>query len=136
MQSNPCFRCFLPASGADGQNPVMLFFPEYNWFAMNLEAGGIGNFLSFLGMLVLSLTGVNDILHHMGVHLINSVTGLSFTAPIGMTFFVSCNAIVVSMEYVDTETALMNERRQSETLATENAALESTNRLEQRKKRL
>lgn len=96
---------------------------------LNLKAGGVGNFLSFFGILILCLTAVNDILYYRGIWIIDPVAGHYFLTPVGMTFFVFCNALVVSVEYVDTETALMDERRQSDALTESNAALDRINRM-------
>jgi signal transduction histidine kinase len=71
--------------------------------AMALCEKTIQNALSFIGILVVGLFGLNDILYYRGVAWTLRIGGHYFMTPIGMAFFVFCFALVLSIEYAETE---------------------------------
>jgi signal transduction histidine kinase len=79
--------------------------------------------------LVLGLLGSNDILYYRGIVLIPPISGHFFFTPIGMIFFMFCYAMVLSIEYAETELAMLNAREAEQVLAAENAALDRLNLL-------
>jgi signal transduction histidine kinase len=97
--------------------------------AVAFKGGSMKNWLSFSGVLVLGLLGSNDILYYRGIVLIPPISGQFFFTPFGMVFFVFCYAMVLSIEYAETELAMQNAREAEQILAAENAALDRLNLL-------
>ncbi|MCL2124801.1 MAG: winged helix-turn-helix domain-containing protein [Oscillospiraceae bacterium] len=87
-----------------------------------LSRKNIQNVLSFVGLLVIGLFGLNDILMRFGLKLFGLISGQGFTAPLGMLFFVFCYTLVISLEYAETE-------RRENKLATEQMTQENMNQL-------
>ena len=87
-----------------------------------LSRKNIQNVLSFVGLLVTGLFGLNDILMRFGLKLLGLISGQGFTAPLGMLFFVFCYTLVISLEYAETE-------RRENKLAAESLVLERINLL-------
>lgn len=71
--------------------------------AMQLRQRKLQNTLAFTGMLLVCLFGANDILYKSGIMFLGPISGQSFTTPIAMMFFVFCYALVVALEYAETE---------------------------------
>ncbi len=91
-------------------------------FAMSLREGKLSNILGFAGVLVLGLFTVNDIFEFRLATRIFSLPGQLYTAPVGMVFFVFCYALLIAVEYAETQ-------RNEQKLTLENASLERLNRL-------
>jgi hypothetical protein len=71
--------------------------------AVSLRRGGMKHLLAFLGVLAIGATGISDIIFYRGVELGTRFLGQYFVTPIGMVFFIFCYALVVSLEYAETE---------------------------------
>lgn len=87
------------------------------------------NSLAFLGILVVSLFGVNDILGTNQVTFLGHIANQFFTTPIAMLFFVFCYGLVLSLEYAETERVMLLARESERSLAADNAALNRLGRL-------
>ncbi len=74
--------------------------------AWQARDGQLRHLLSFTGIFVLFLFGVNDILFHNNILFIGPVAGQIFTAPLGMLFFIVCYALTISAELRDSEEAI------------------------------
>jgi signal transduction histidine kinase len=85
--------------------------------------------LSFVGVFAVGLLGLNDILYYRGIQLIGPIGGKFYGAPLGMAFFVFCFSLALSIEYAETETAMLDARDKERALTAENAALDRTNRM-------
>lgn len=96
---------------------------------MALRKGTLKHWLSFAGVLVLGLLGTNDILYYRGIILVPPIAGQFFMAPAGMVFFVFCYALVLSVEYAETERAMLDAQVKEQALVAENATLDRINRL-------
>lgn len=97
--------------------------------ALQLKTGKLINWVSFIGILVLGVLGANDILYYRGFVLIPPISGQFFMTPIGMVFFVFCYALVLSIEYAETERSMIASKEREQCLATENATLDRMNHL-------
>jgi signal transduction histidine kinase len=97
--------------------------------AISLRGGGMKHLLAFLGTLAVALPGLLDILHYRGIELFDRFAGQYFIAPIGMMFFVFCYALVLSIEYAETERAWLAARDSERRLAAENAMLDSLSQI-------
>ena len=73
--------------------------------AISLRGGGMKHLLAFLGTLAVALPGLADMLYYRGIETVARMEGLYFITPIGMMFFVFCYALVLSIEYAETERA-------------------------------
>lgn len=80
--------------------------------AMQLKERKPQNTLAFAGMLLVCLFGVNDILYTNHVSFLGNIAGQFFTTPIAMCFFVFCYALVVALEYAETERRMKEAQRQ------------------------
>jgi signal transduction histidine kinase len=98
-------------------------------FAMTLKDGGMKKLLGFLGVSLLCIFAINDLFYYRGVTFIGLFGGQIFTTPVGMLFFTFCYALIVSMEYAETERAMMEARENEHRLAGERAVLERLNML-------
>lgn len=85
--------------------------------ALNLRVRKMQNILSFLGIIVVALLGVNDILLSFGIQFLGYVGGQAFGAPFGMIFFVFCYTLVIAVEYAETEVEAQNYALQNAALA-------------------
>ena len=65
---------------------------------VSLKEKKIQNLLSFLGIAVVSVLGLNDILLHFDVTWLGYVGGQAFGAPFGMMFLTFCYTLVLSVE--------------------------------------
>jgi signal transduction histidine kinase len=108
---------------------VGMIFYILTRLAMALRGKTIQGALSFAGMLVICLFGLNDILYYRGVGWALQFGGRYFMTPIGMAFFVFCFALVLSIEYAETEAAMIDAREKEHILTAENAALDRVNLL-------
>ncbi|MDR3365308.1 MAG: sensor histidine kinase [Clostridiales Family XIII bacterium] len=97
--------------------------------ALRLKGGGAKARLSFAGILALGLLGANDVLYYRGIEAIPPLAGQFFMTPIGMVFFVFCYALVLSVEYAETERAMQEAMEKEQALAAENAAIGRVNLL-------
>jgi signal transduction histidine kinase len=96
---------------------------------MQLKERKTQNTLAFAGMLVICLLGLFDLLFRNRIFILSRIAGQEFATPIAMCFFVFCYAMVVALEYADTERSLSDERRQVESLSVSNAALDRISRM-------
>lgn len=96
---------------------------------ISLHGGGMKHLLAFLGTLAVALPGLADMLYYRGVVLFDRFTGQYFITPIGMMFFVFCYAMVLSIEYAETERAWFASRDSERRLAAENAMLDSLSQM-------
>jgi signal transduction histidine kinase len=96
---------------------------------MALRDKTIQTALSFTGVFIIGLFGLNDILHYRGIHLIRLEGGMFFSTPIGMAFFVFCFSLVLSIEHAETEAAMLDAKLKAHSLAAENSALDRMNRM-------
>jgi DNA-binding CsgD family transcriptional regulator len=80
--------------------------------AMQLKERKTQNTLAFVGMALVCLLGVNDLLYTNGVAFLGNIAGQFFTTPIAMCFFVFCYALVVALDYADTERRMKEAQRQ------------------------
>jgi signal transduction histidine kinase len=97
--------------------------------AIALRGGGMKHLLAFLGTLAVALPGLFDMLYYRGIALFDGFTGQYFITPIGMMFFVFCYALVLAIEYAETERAMLAARDSERRLASENAMLDSLSRM-------
>ncbi|MDL2214492.1 LuxR C-terminal-related transcriptional regulator [Clostridia bacterium OttesenSCG-928-O13] len=79
---------------------------------MQLKQRKLQNMLAFVGMLLVCLFGINDILYKSGIVFFGPIAGQWFTTPIAMLFFVCCYALVVALEYAESEQREKEARRQ------------------------
>jgi DNA-binding CsgD family transcriptional regulator len=70
------------------------------------------NTLAFVGVALVCLFGVNDLLYTNGVVFLGNIAGQFFTTPIAMCSFVFCYALVVALDYADTERRMKEAQRQ------------------------
>jgi len=76
------------------------------------------NLLGFVGLLVLCLLGANDMLYHQKLlSALRMLTGWPFAAPVfttqpGMLFFTLCYAMIVSLDFAETQRQMEEARRQ------------------------
>jgi signal transduction histidine kinase len=73
------------------------------------------NLLGFAGMFVLTLFAVNDMIGRYTVLNTPFQYNLSFTAPVGMVFFMLCYAMALALDYAETERRAME--TEAETVA-------------------
>ncbi|MDR3070138.1 MAG: sensor histidine kinase, partial [Propionibacteriaceae bacterium] len=97
--------------------------------AMALRRGKLQIWLSFAGVLVLGLLGMNDMLYFRGIMSIAPIAGQFFMTPIGMVFFVCCYSMVLSIEYAQIEREMLDAREKQQQLAAENTTLDRVNRM-------
>jgi signal transduction histidine kinase len=90
--------------------------------AASLRGGNAKNLLAFLGVLATGAAGLSDIIFYRGVEIGARFLGQYFVTPIGLVFFIFCYALVVSLEYAETE-------RREQQLAAENASLDRMDKL-------
>ena len=97
--------------------------------AMGLRGGQLPNVLAFVGMLVICLLGIHDILYYRNLLVLPTLSGIYFTTPFGMVFFVFCYSLVLSLEYDRTERAVADARQREVAYIQENALLDQQNRM-------
>ena len=90
-------------------------------FIMSIKSGRIPVLLGLAGVLVLGLTGINDILETRTVASLFTIAGQLFTVPVGMVFFVFCYSLIIAIENAETQ-------RREEALTERNAMLDGLNR--------
>jgi len=81
--------------------------------------------LAFVGLLVITVFTVNDVLRYIKIPGFEGfdgfilTMGLVFTAPIGMVFFVFCYALLLALNYADTEREVLQANAENAALASE-----------------
>lgn len=113
--------------GFDGISLVMIGYVMVR-LGMALREKKPQNVIAFVGILFICLLGINDILYTKGVVWLGALGGQSFTTPIAMAFFVFCFAVVLSLEYAETERAMV--LAQQQVLEAEARYLEAVGRLQ------
>ncbi|MDR1603277.1 MAG: sensor histidine kinase [Gracilibacteraceae bacterium] len=87
------------------------------------------NTLAFFGVFGVCFLAVNDMLYHQGIGWLGPLTGQEFTATIGMMFFAVCYSLLISVEYTETERAMLDARENEARLTADNEALDRVNRM-------
>ena len=88
--------------------------------AMSLQERRLQNYLSFVGIVVLGLMGINDILYYRNIVIVPPIDGQFLMAPIGMIFFVFSYSLAMSTKHAETEQAMLAAREKARQLASTN----------------
>jgi DNA-binding CsgD family transcriptional regulator len=80
--------------------------------AMQLRERKAHNTLAFVGMLPVCLFGINDLLQTNDIGFLGNIAGQFFSTPLALCFFVFCYALVVALDYADTERRLEDSQQQ------------------------
>jgi len=87
---------------------------------MSLQERRLQNYLSFVGIVVLGLMGINDILYYRNIVIVPPIDGQFLMAPIGMIFFVFSYSLAMSTKHAETEQAMLAAREKARQLASTN----------------
>ena len=99
---------------------------------VNLRKKRLQNYLSFAGVLVLGITGANDILYYKNIVIVPPIDGQFFMSPVAMIFFVFCYALAMSLNHAEQEYAILKAKEKEQQLASENATLDHMNILKEK----
>lgn len=97
--------------------------------ASGLREGKLQNYIGFFGMFLIALFSLNDILYHSNIRFLGPILGQTYTAPVGMVFFVFCYGAVISLEHAQTVSAYTEARINERALAADNLALDRLYRM-------
>ena len=100
--------------------------------SVNLRKRRLQNYLSFAGVLVLGITGANDILYYKNIVIVPPIDGQFFMSPVAMIFFVFCYALAMSLNHAEQEKAILDAKEKEQLLASENATLDHMNILKEK----
>ncbi|MDR1643964.1 MAG: sensor histidine kinase [Clostridiales bacterium] len=87
------------------------------------------NALALLGVSGVCFLALNDMLYHQGIGRLGPIAGQEFTVTIGMMFFAVCCSLLISVEFTETERAMLDARENEARLAVDNEALNRVNRM-------